>query len=1611
MSSIISVDIPFTRNALDISLKNTIFRQPNTPTTATEGDFWIYSGTDGAYPPVQQYVNGLWVEVDGLKGDEGIPGQPGTDGSTTYLHIAYADTETGTGFSQDPTGKEYMGTYVDFVQADSSDPSKYTWVKVKGDTGAQGIEGPPGQDGQTLYTWVKYADSPTTGMSDDPTGKTYMGIAYNKTTQIESTNYADYAWSLTEGQGVQGPAGQDGQTFYTWIKYATTPTTGMSDSPTGKIYMGIAYNKTTSTESTNYADYSWSLIKGDKGDKGDAGPQGPAGVDGLQGPQGDQGIQGPTGADGVSSYTHIAYATNSTGTTGFSTSDSVGKTYIGMYVDNVQNDSTDPTKYKWSLIKGADGSQGIQGPTGTDGKTSYLHIAYATNSTGTTGFSTTVSLGKTYIGQYTDFVSADSTDPTKYLWTLIKGDKGDTGPQGPSGLQGVQGDKGDQGIQGPKGVDGVSSYTHIAYATNSTGTAGFSVSDSVGKTYIGMYVDTIATDSTDPTKYKWSLIKGADGSQGIQGPAGTNGQTPYLHIAYSTSSTGSTGFSTTDPVGKTFIGTYTDFVSADSTDPTKYAWSLIKGDKGDTGPQGSQGIQGPKGADGVQLYTWLKYADSPTTGMSDTPTGKKYMGIAYNKTSQTESSVYSDYSWSLIEGSQGIQGPKGTDGVTTYTWVKYADDAIGTGLSDSPEGKRYLGLAYNKTTTTESSTASDYTWSPLYDNVKVGGRNILPNSTFNKGIEPWSGSSMSSWSIVDPEADKPNSHIIKISKSGNSQNWYYQLWSPPMQIDADGTKEITLSFDIKATSVAAIDSTKIIFDVRTFDDTTSTAGSAAVWEKNIKVTDMTLIDNTWLRYKITYKPTGGKYIRVAPYLVMNGEVFWREIQLENGNVDTDYTPAIEDKENLYTWVKYATDSVGTGLSDSPTGKTYIGFAYNKDTATESTNPLDYAWSLIKGDKGDTGSAGSTGPQGPKGETGLTGPRGPEADDSMLFGKNSDFYDWTGSLPAGYTGLTGTAPVKVASDNSSGNAAQWTVADGIQGYMNKQVTNVPYSQYLHLEVTFKLTSGTIDSAGVLIRMEATADSDTRIDFKDYVPDPVLNKWYTITEVIKLPSATIPAGYTGYTIYPMGAWASFRPITAKTIQFDSVRVRPATQGERYGFENGLLVNGWVKTGTTIIDGGKISADVIDVVEANVDELSALSANLGTITAGEIIGVLMNLAGGKFIVDAAGNVKVKGDITGSTGTFSGDVSGGTITADGVGTGKFMYTNALDINPSTAGVNIYVRPKQDGELRITKTGTIDVYEDLRCALAFLDGVALNNGTNFYIGVDAIDGELRVTDRSLGAGGSSAIHYRPLRASGLYSTFIQVNPYVGDATHLYLRSARDSEVRITDSDTTDQYGALRAAGLYSAFIETNTAAGAATHLYLRSPSSAEIRATNSGTTDAYSQFRAAGFIGNTLDFNELHGAGTHIYIRPKSGGEVRATVKGGTDTYVPMRASSFPTGSMAEYKQDITEWEDSALDLIESATIYEYRLRSEVDQGIDRVRQGLVIGADYNTPKGVIDGDGVEQYLMNSWSWKGIKELIAKDRAKDEKIAEQEVKITAQDQKINNLEQRLAALEAMLNK
>ena len=647
---------------------------------------------------------------------------------TFYTWVVFADTETGAGISLKSAGKAYMGIAYNQTtkQPVLTDPSVYTWVKVVGD---QGIAGEPGKDGLTSFFHVRYADvpNPIANQMRKDTGK-YIGT-YTDYTLEDSTDPTKYTWRKFQGDdgedgadGVPGNDGADGETSYLHMAYATSADgkTGFSTTnAVDKTYIG-QYVDFVKADSTDPAKYRWSKFQGPKGDKGDPGEQG---LRGLQGEKGDQGIQGPKGENGKTTYTHIAYANSSDGKVGFSVSDS-DRDYIGMYVDEVEADSTDPTKYAWTKIKGADGTQGIQGKPGADGKTPYLHIAYATSSDGKTGFSITESTGKTYIGVYTDYTKADSTDPSKYKWTKIQG------PQGTQGLQGIQGPQGERGIAGKDGQNGATTYFHIKYSAVSNPTSASQMTE-VPNTYIGTYVDFTEMDSNDPGKYTWYRLQGLQGekgTQGLPGKDGSNGKTTYLHIKYSNDG-GKTFTANSGETPGDYVGTCTDFNQTDPTTVGSYIWAKIKGEQGPQGlrglqgEKGDQGIQGPKGADGKDgktTYFHIKYSavSNPTSASQMTETPSKYIGT-YVDFTQTDSDDPKKYSWQQLEGSQGpqgkqgISGTNGADGKTSYLHIKYSNDGGKTFTGNSGEDiGAYIGTCVDYAKDDPTSVGT-YKWAKI----------------------------------------------------------------------------------------------------------------------------------------------------------------------------------------------------------------------------------------------------------------------------------------------------------------------------------------------------------------------------------------------------------------------------------------------------------------------------------------------------------------------------------------------------------------------------------------------------------------------------------------------------------------------------------------------------------------------------------------------------------------------------------------------------------------------------------------------------------------------------------------------------------------------------------
>ncbi len=260
---------------------------------------------------------------------------------------------------------------------------------------------------------------------------------------------------------------------------------------------------------------------------------------------------------------------------------------------------------------------------------------------------------------------------------------------------------------------------------------------------------------------------------------------------------------------------------------------------------------------------------------------KKYIGLSPNQSSPTPTNNANDYEWSLIKGEdgqrgqQGIQGPRGADGNPTYTWVKYANNSSGSGMSDFPDGKTHIGLAYNKSTPNESNNASDYEWS------------LIKGDKGEKGDQGDRG-------IQGPRG-------------------------------ADGNPTYT-----------------------------------------------------WIRYAdnangggMSSSPNGKVYIGIAPNKdnpnpSSNPSFYdWSLIRGAQGATGQQGIPGPRgaDGNPTYTWVKYANNASGGGMSNFPDGKTHIGLAYNKTTPNESNNANDYDWSLIKGDQGPQGPTGSTGARG------------------------------------------------------------------------------------------------------------------------------------------------------------------------------------------------------------------------------------------------------------------------------------------------------------------------------------------------------------------------------------------------------------------------------------------------------------------------------------------------------------------------------------------------------------------------------------------------------------------------------------------------------------------------
>lgn len=120
-----------------------------------------------------------------------------------YTWTAFADDEKGTGISISPYGKEYLGIATNQLvkEADITDPTKYTWVKIKGEQGTQGIPGINGVDGKTSYLHIKYSNDggKTFASNAGETVGDYIGQCTDFN-QNAPTMVGAYTWSKIKGE-------------------------------------------------------------------------------------------------------------------------------------------------------------------------------------------------------------------------------------------------------------------------------------------------------------------------------------------------------------------------------------------------------------------------------------------------------------------------------------------------------------------------------------------------------------------------------------------------------------------------------------------------------------------------------------------------------------------------------------------------------------------------------------------------------------------------------------------------------------------------------------------------------------------------------------------------------------------------------------------------------------------------------------------------------------------------------------------------------------------------------------------------------------------------------------------------------------------------------------------------------------------------------------------------------------------------------------------------------------------------------------------------------------------------------------------------------------------
>lgn len=490
-----------------------------------------------------------------------------------YTWIAYADDDIGTGASLDSYGKEYLGIASNRVTRDPdlTDPTVYTWVRIRGE---QGIPGTSGKDGKTSYFHVKYSDveKPASYSDMTETPSKYIGTYVDYELE-DSKDPSKYTWSKFQGEdgadGVAGKNGENGETSYVHFAYATSEDGKANFSttdPTDKTYIG-QYVDFKKVDSEQPEKYRWSKFQG---------PKGPAGSDGEQG----YGIVASVTRENFtedqwnSTYGMTGHLASWTGTSTLRNGCRIGDIFVvvGTAADTKNahtayyRSDTDAGDLQGICIGHTIAFRGSAGIDGTDGKgieSIKEHYAVSTSNTVTPtvwfdDVLVTNSVNKCLWSYetiiYTDGTSVDSNK-------RVIGTYGDTGKDGATGADG-------------KGIKS----TVITYQASTSGTVipTGTWQTSIPTVSAGQYLwtRTVITYTDDSKSTSYSV--GRMGTNGTNGSAGRGiKSTAITYQAGSSGTTAPTGtWQTTVPAtsaSSPYLWTRTIITYTDDTTSTSYA--------------------------------------------------------------------------------------------------------------------------------------------------------------------------------------------------------------------------------------------------------------------------------------------------------------------------------------------------------------------------------------------------------------------------------------------------------------------------------------------------------------------------------------------------------------------------------------------------------------------------------------------------------------------------------------------------------------------------------------------------------------------------------------------------------------------------------------------------------------------------------------------------------------------------------------------------------------------------------------------------------------------------------------------------------------------------------